>query len=123
MSSSRSQSRQRPNQINSGFTSAEIAAIDERRGPYSRAAWLRNAALAAIGHPIESPGRPGLPTEDIAAIAALSGDVRRATGAAIQLAKAFRLAGYTGFHALAERILADLRRQADDLTTIIARLK
>lgn len=121
--SSKSQSRQRPEQINSGFTIAEFAAIEARRGPFSRAAWLRNAALASLDLPTERPSRAGIPAADIAAVAVLAGSVGRATGAAVQLAKALRLAGHVGFHDLAERVLGDLRRQADDLTTIIEKLK
>ncbi|MHA6730259.1 hypothetical protein [Devosia sp. A369] len=120
---SNSESRQRPMQIKSRFTSAELTAIDALRGQHSRAGWLRNAALIALNRPVERPGRPGIPTEDIAAVASLAGNVGRVAGATVQLAKALRESGHVGFHALTEGVLADLRRQADALTTIIERLK
>ncbi|MDB5530759.1 MAG: hypothetical protein JWR51_3862 [Devosia sp.] len=118
-----SKSRQRPEQINVKFAAAERDAIDERRGQFSRAGWLRNAAFVALGRPPERPDRRGVPPADVASVAVLSGDVRRATGATVQLCQALRLAGHTGFHDLAERILADLRAQSIALTTIIERLK
>ena len=120
---SKSESRQRPEQIKSRFTVGEFTAIEARRGPYSRAAWLRNAALSALDLPPERPERLGLPPEDIAAVAALSGSVGRCAGATVQLAKALRLAGHTGFHALAEKVLADLRRHDAALADIIERLR
>jgi len=123
MSSSRSQSRQRPEQINAGFTAVEIAAIDERRGAHSRAGWLRNAALIALDLPPERPGRAGIPPEDVAAVATLAGSVGRCAGATVQLAKALRETGHGSFHALAERVLADLRRQSADVAVIIERMK
>ena len=120
---SNSESRQKPEQIKSRFTTAEVAAIDEHRGPYSRAGWLRNAALAALDLPTERPGKRGIPTEDIASVTALAGSVGRVAGATVQLAKALRMAGHTGFHELAERVLADLRRHDAALAQIIERLK
>lgn len=118
-----SQTRRLSRQINGGFTPAEVAAIDEHRGPYSRAGWLRNAALAALDLPPERPGKRGIPTEDIASVTALAGSVGRTAGATIQLAKALRAAGHTGFHELAERVLTDLRRHDAALAQIIERLK
>jgi len=118
-----SQTRRLSQQINAGFTTAEVAAIDEHRRLCSRAGWLRNAALAALDLPPERPGKRGIPAEDVAAIAALAGNVGRAAGATIQLAKALREAGHGSFHALAERVLADLRCQSDALTVIVEKMK
>lgn len=120
--------RSRPHSIYIRLDQAEYRGIGAAASAagISNAAFVRRQALAAIGAPEITPARRGgtsLPPEDVAAVAALSADVRRQTGATVQLAKALRDAGHGSFHALAERILADLRRQADDLTTIIARLK
>lgn len=106
-------SRKRPASINSGFTTAEVAAIDERRGSHSRAGWLRNTALVAIDKAPERPGRRGVPPADVEAVSRLNGSLGRSTGATIQLAKALREGGHGTFHALAERVLSDLRRLAD----------
>jgi hypothetical protein len=116
-------SRNRPASINSGFTTAEMTAIDERRGSHSRAGWLRNAGLVAIDKAPERPGRRGVPPADLEAVARMNGTLGRTAGATIQLAKALRESGHGSFHALSERILADLRQQADDLAVIIERLK
>jgi hypothetical protein len=122
MSSSKSENRQRSEQIKARFTLAERALIDERRGPYSRAAWLRNAALAALDLPPERPGRAGIPPADIAAVAELSGAVGRAVGAAVQLAKAIRETGGDLLHGQTEAALAELREQKVALSALIERL-
>jgi hypothetical protein len=120
--------RSRPHSVYIRLDEAEHGAIQVAASAahISNAAFVRRQTLAAIGAPEITPARrggTGLPPEDVAAVAALSADVRRATGATVQLSKALRLAGHSGFHDLAERVVTDLRRQADDLTTIIARVK
>ncbi|MHA6731580.1 hypothetical protein [Devosia sp. A369] len=123
-----SQTRRLSHQINIGLTAIEAEHVDAaaQSAGVSRAAFARRHVLAAVGRVDTTSARRGgtaLPSEDIAVVAALSGDVRRATGATVQLSKALRLAGHAGFHDLAERVVIDLRRQADAIADIIARLK
>lgn len=122
MSSNKTENRQRPEQIKARFTLAERALIEERRGPYSRAAWLRNIALAALDLPAERPGRAGIPREDIAVVSEFSGTVGRAVGATIQLARAIRETGGGPLHGQAEAVLADLRKQKVALSALVERL-
>lgn len=123
-----SQTRRLSHQVNIGLTSHEAEHVDAaaHAAGVSRAAFARRHLLAAVGQADMTRAHRGgtrVPPEDVVAVAALSGDVRRATGATVQLSKALREAGHGTFHALAERVLVDLRRQADDLARIIERLR
>ena len=125
---STSQTRRLSHQINVGLTQSEAEHVDAaaRGAGVSRAAFARRHVLAAVGQVDTTVARRGataLPPEDVAAVAMLAGSVGRAAGATVQLAKALRQAGHGSFHALAERVLADLRRQADDLNVIVEKMK
>jgi len=111
---------------------ADLARIDvaaEAEG-LSRAGWTRRAILAAlppgseVGSLPRSPRRrPSIvPSEDIEAIATLVGHLGRATGAAVQIAKASREAGFRSLHAEAEAAVADLRRATAAAVALLDRL-
>lgn len=101
---------------------AELAAAVEARAratDLTAAAWLRALAVAAAGAPVEDarPSRPPEPpSPDVAELGRLTGAVGKATGAAVQLAKAAREAGAAAFHGEAEAVLAEYRVLAADLT-------
>ncbi|RDE09889.1 hypothetical protein [Pelagibacterium lacus] len=125
---STSQHRRLSHQINVGLTQAEAEHVDAaaRAAGVSRAAFARRHVLAALGQVDATAARRGgtsLPPKDVTAVATLAGSVGRCAGATVQLAKALREAGHGSFHALAERVLADLRRQSADLAVIIERMK
>lgn len=123
-----SQTRRLSHQVNIGLTKAESEHVNAAAqiAGISRAAFARRHVLTAIGQVDKTPARRGgtsLPPEDVATIATLAGSVGRCAGATVQLTKALRMAGHVGFHDMAERVLADLRRQSADLTTIVERLR
>ncbi len=125
---SQSQNRRLSCQVNIGLTQSEADHIDAaaKAAGISRASFARRHVLTAVGQVDATPGRKNwtaLPAADVAAVAGLAGNVGRAAGATVQLAKALRESGHVIFHAHAENVLADLRRQSADLTTIIEKLK
>jgi hypothetical protein len=125
---SSSQQRRLTQQINLGLTPDEAAAVDAAALSIgiSRAALARRHLLASVGRADTTLPRrsTAMPPSDVAAAAALSGQLGRAAGATIQLAKALRTSPAAGhLHSQAELVLADLRRQAIEVATIVERLK
>lgn len=125
---STSQSRRLTQQINLGLTSVEAEHVDSaaKAAGISRAALARRHLLAAVGQPDTTRARrsTALPPADIAAIAGLSGQLGRAAGATVQLAKTLRtIAPASRAHAESESVLLDLRRQATAVADIVERLK
>jgi hypothetical protein len=93
--------------------------------------WVRAALVRALpGYsdvgslPPSARRRPAVvPPEDLAVIARLVGEVGRATGATIQLARSLREAGSMEAHAEAEAVLKGLRSAQADLVTVVSTLR
>ncbi len=93
--------------------------------------WVRAALVRAL--PVSSEvcslppsprRRPAVvPPEDLAVIARLIGEVGRATGATIQLARFLREAGNMEAHAEAEAVLKGLRSAQADLVAVVSLLR
>ena len=93
--------------------------------------WLREAARMRLPDggtslpplppsPIRRPVR--IPSDDVAAVARLTGEVGKLTGATIQLARSLREAGRVSEHAAVETILRDLRSTQCCYVDIVGRL-
>lgn len=93
--------------------------------------WLREAARMRLPDggtslpplppsPIRRPVR--IPSDDVAAVARLIGEVGKLTGATIQLARSLRETGRVSEHAAAETILRDLRSTQSCYVDIVGRL-
>lgn len=93
--------------------------------------WVRAALVRALpissevgSLPPSARRRPAVvPPEDLAVIARLIGEVGRATGATIQLARSLREAGSMEAHAEAEAVLKGLRSSQADLVTVVSVLR
>lgn len=93
--------------------------------------WVRAALVRALpissevgSLPPSARRRPAVvPPEDLAVIARLIGEVGRATGATIQLARSLREVGSTEAHAEAEAVLTRLRSIQADLVAIVSLLR
>lgn len=109
-------------------TALDAAATAEDVSPTG---WVRAALVRALPAPSEvgslpfSPRRrPAVvPPEDLAIIARLIGEVGRATGATIQLARSLREAGSMEAHAEAEAVLKALRSAQTELVTVVSVLR
>jgi hypothetical protein len=105
-----------------------VAARAAERG-LSRAAWLRDLAVAAAQLPFAErrPSRPAAapvrPRADLAALARLAGALGRAAGATIQVARALRERGAAERHAEAEAVLRALKASQQELVALIERLR
>lgn len=74
--------------------------------------------------PPSRPRRPiRIPSNDVAAVARLTGAVGLLTGATIQLARSLRETGHAPEHATTETILHDLRATQADFVKIVDRLR
>lgn len=94
--------------------------------------WLREAARMRLPDggaslpplPPSRPRRPiRIPSNDVAAVARLTGAVGLLTGATIQLARSLRETGHAPEHATTETILHDLRATQADFVKIVDRLR
>lgn len=93
--------------------------------------WVRAALVRALpgcsdvgSLPPSARRRPAIaPPEDLAIIARLIGEVGRATGATIQLARSLREAGSMEAHAEAEAVLKGLRSAQSDLVSVVSVLR
>jgi hypothetical protein len=93
--------------------------------------WVRAALVRAfpgcsdVGSlPPSARRRPAVvPPEDLAVIARLTGEVGRATGATIQLARSLREVGSMEAHAEAEAVLKGLRSAQADLVAVVSELR
>lgn len=107
------------------LTAAAVAA-DVSVSGFARAAIMRSlpdgATLPALP-PSPARRRPRVPDDDVAAVARLTGEVGRLTGATIQLARSLREGGRAPEHETTESILRDLRTTQSDLVHIVDRLR
>jgi len=113
---SASQSRRMNTMVTFAVDAAGLAAIDAaaRAAGVGRGSLARRHVLTALKlpDPIRQQ-RPAIPPSvDVAAIAEVTASLGRATGAAVQLARALREAGAYAQHAAAEAAIADLRHSA-----------
>jgi len=106
----------------------DAAATAEGISPtgWVRAALVRTLpACSDVGSLPPSPRRRPvvIPPEDLAVIARLIGEVGRATGATIQLARSLREAGDMKAHAEVEPVLTGLRSVQADLVAVVSLLR
>ncbi|WP_157038835.1 hypothetical protein [Rhodopseudomonas palustris] len=94
--------------------------------------WLRAAARMRLpdGGATLPPLPPSprrrpvrIPSDDVAAVSRLTGEVGRLTGATIQLARSLRETGCAPEHETTETILRDLRATQADLVSVVDRLR
>lgn len=114
-----------PDVIGAALTAA-AAADDVSVSGFARAAIVAALPDAAALPPLppSPPPRPSVvPAEDLAAIAALGGQIGRLTGATIQLARTFREAGHVPEHGATESVIRDLRAAKAEIVTLVHRLR
>lgn len=97
----------------------------------SLSGWLREAARMRLPDTAALPAlrpspprrRAATPDADVAAVANLAAEIAKLTGAAIQLAKAFRETDSAVEHRTTETIIRELRTSSADLVGVIDRLR